>query len=361
MIKIIFTVTNDLCFDQRMDRICSALAREGYEVTLVGRKKKASPDLKEKPYAQKRLCCWFNKGKLFYLEYNTRLFFYLLFRKTDIISSVDLDTILPGFIVARLRSKKFAYDAHEYFTEVIEVAHRSAVKKIWLSVEKFVVPRIRHAYTVSEGLKKLFEEKYSTRFEVIRNVPELQEYEEAAKAEKYIIYIGAVNAGRGLEELIEAMPEINSRLYICGDGDIYKDLVKQVVDMKLENKVKFFGYMDPMHLRDMTRKAYIGVLLLNKNSLSYYYSLANKFFDYMHAGIPQVTINFPEYQLINEKHKVAELISLDKKEIVHAVHKLLDNQLYYEELKSNTLKAREEYNWQSESKKLVELYKKMCS
>ncbi len=73
--QIILTVTNDLSYDQRMQRISTTLVKIGYDVLLVGRKRSLSIPLKTMPFEQKRLRCWFNKGKLFYIEYNIRLFF----------------------------------------------------------------------------------------------------------------------------------------------------------------------------------------------------------------------------------------------------------------------------------------------
>ena len=95
MKHIYFTVTNDLSYDQRMHRICHSLAANGYLVTLVGRRLKTSLPLPSKSFEQKRLSCFFNKGFLFYLEYNTRLFFYLLGKRMDTVCAIDLDTILP--------------------------------------------------------------------------------------------------------------------------------------------------------------------------------------------------------------------------------------------------------------------------
>ena len=82
MQKIIyFTVTNDLSYDQRMQKICGSLAQAGYKTTLVGRKLKSSQPLTQRAFQQKRISCIFNKGKLFYAEYNFRLFFYLLLKR----------------------------------------------------------------------------------------------------------------------------------------------------------------------------------------------------------------------------------------------------------------------------------------
>src|SRR5438128_9931470 len=98
--KIFFTVTNDLSYDQRMQRICGSLASNGYEVTLVGRNKRSSPPLVKMNFNQKRITCWFQKGKWFYREYNCRLFLYLFFRRMDAICAIDLDTILPCLYIS---------------------------------------------------------------------------------------------------------------------------------------------------------------------------------------------------------------------------------------------------------------------
>ena len=101
--KIILTVTNDLTYDQRMQKICRSLSGAGYTVELVGRKKSDSISLATEPYLQTRITCIFNKGKLFYVEYNLRLLFYLTFRNFDAACAIDLDTITPVYIIGKLK------------------------------------------------------------------------------------------------------------------------------------------------------------------------------------------------------------------------------------------------------------------
>src|SRR5690349_11491904 len=102
MKKIVFTVTNDLSYDQRMIRICTSLSANGFSVKLVGRKMPASVPLSSRSFEQVRLNCFFHKGKLFYAEYNLRLFFYLLTQQMNCICAIDLDTILPCYAVSYL-------------------------------------------------------------------------------------------------------------------------------------------------------------------------------------------------------------------------------------------------------------------
>src|SRR5205085_11031060 len=92
MNQLVFTVTNDLNYDQRMIRICDSLYKSGYQVLLIGRKTKHSLSLRTQSFQQKRLRVLFTKGKWFYLEFNLRLFIYLVFKKADLICAIDLDT-----------------------------------------------------------------------------------------------------------------------------------------------------------------------------------------------------------------------------------------------------------------------------
>ena len=101
--RIYFTVTNDLTYDQRMHRICTSLAEAGFQITLVGRKLPLSLPVQQHLFSQKRLRCRFNKGFLFYAEYNLRLFVFLLTKKMDGICAIDLDTILPCLAVSKLK------------------------------------------------------------------------------------------------------------------------------------------------------------------------------------------------------------------------------------------------------------------
>jgi glycosyltransferase involved in cell wall biosynthesis len=359
MKKLIFAVTNDLNFDQRMIRICSSLSKSGYKVVLVGRERKSSQPLTPQSFAQKRLRCFFEKGKLFYLEYNLRLFFFLLFQSFDLVCGVDLDTILPTLITARLKRKKCVYDAHEYFTETPEVVHRPFTKGIWTMVAAFAVPRVDAAYTVGQGLARILGERYAIPFGVVRNVPfSVKEISEIKPNVKVLFYQGALNEGRGLPELIRAMPEVNGAiLWLAGEGDLSNELRAMVKDLHLENKVIFLGYVRPIELGACTNQAYIGLNLLENKGLSYYYSLANKAFDYIQAEKPAIQMDFPEYRLLNELYETSLLISdLKTATILEAINKLLEDEEYYLRLQANTKFAKLVYNWEKEEKVLINIY-----
>ncbi len=360
MSRIIFTVVNDLTYDQRMMRICGSLAHAGHTVLLVGRQLPDSLPLNNTSYRQHRLSLFFRKGKLFYFEYNVRLLCFLLFKKYDICCGIDLDTILPCYLVSTWRGKKCVYDAHELFSEVPEVARRPFIQKIWRLVEKFSIGRIRNCYTVSDGLADFFRQKYKRHFEVIRNVPLLEDAylaEAVPNTQKYILYQGALNEGRGLPQLIGAMKELQLQLKLAGEGDLSAELKEMARQSGYPEQIEFLGLKQPAALKLLTQSCYIGVNLLENNGLSYYYSLANKFFDYVHAGVPVITMNFPEYSKLNQQFEVAVLVNdLQKDTIVHAITLLEQDKDAYFRLKNNCLRARSTWNWQQEERKLLAFY-----
>ncbi|HNU87965.1 MAG TPA: glycosyltransferase, partial [Ferruginibacter sp.] len=214
---------------------------------------------------------------------------------------------------------------------------------------------------VSQCIVAEFKSLYGVQYELVRNVPLLKPILPGNQQnEKTILYQGAVNEARGLEFLIPAMKSIDARLDIYGDGNFMEQTKKLIAQNNLGNKVFMKGKVLPEELDAITRQTYIGLNLVENTGLNQYYSLANKFFDYIQNGLPQVTMNFPEYKKINEDFEVAVLIDkLDEACISNAVNRLLADKMLYERLQQNCLRAREKLNWQEEEKKLIRFYKEL--
>lgn len=356
--KIILTVTNDLNFDQRMIKISTTLAHNGYEVLLVGRKRKSSKALKEQPFQQKRIHCIFEKGKFFYLEYNLRLFFFLLFQKADILCAIDLDTILPNLWVSKIKNSHLVYDAHEYFTEVPELLDRKFTKKIWENIEAYALKHVKNAYTVGPEIARLFQEKYGLKFEVIMNAPRIKTIYKLEREYGVLLYQGALNKGRGIENYIDMMTDLDAHLWIIGEGDLSKELRERAEQLNLNHKITFWGFVDPVELPNFTRKAYIGLNVSENLGLSYYYSLNNKCFDHIHALLPTVTNPFPEYMAINNRWETMVFANANSTEIKNAVQRLLQNPVYYYKLAANCEEARAVLCWENEERKLLKFYER---
>ena len=362
--KIILTVTNDLNYDQRMNRICSSLVHAGYDVVLVGWRWKVSAPLQERPFKQVRLYVPGQQGKFMYVFYWLNLFFYLLFHRADAICAIDLDTILPVWFVSKLKGVKRVYDAHEIFTEMQEVVARPEVKNLWESIGKFAVPKFKVGYTIGSRYAQFFKEKYNVNYGIVRNATVLRPFVIPEKKEKYILYQGAVNVGRCFEYLIPAMQSVQGKLLIIGKGNYFDQTKALIEKYGVGDKVEMLGYKRPQELIAYTEQAWVGITLFDiaNDGKSNQFSMANRFFDYMHSGVPQLCMNYPEYQKVNEQYELAVLIGKPEPAMIAtALNRILQDDVFHLKLQQNAMKAREVYCWQEEEKSLLKIYQDLFS
>ncbi|WP_088323280.1 glycosyltransferase [Polaribacter tangerinus] len=358
MRKIIVSVTTDLTTDQRVEKVCNTLYKNGFNVTLVGRKLANSSPLK-RDYKVKRFQLFFNKTILFFAEYNIRLFFYLMFSKKELLLANDIDTLIPNYLIHKLQRKKLIFDSHELFSEIPELVHRKKVKKFWLSIENWILPNLKNNYTVSNSIANYYFNKYKVSFTTIANYPQKKKYEKTLvsslrKDEKIIIYQGAVNIGRGLELMIETMSLLNNyRLIIIGEGDVLKSLKKLVALKNLKNKVVFMNKVSPIELSKITPNAHVGISLEEDLGLSYKYALPNKIFDYIQAKVPILVSDLPEMRKIVEEYGVGEILTSREPEILANKIETITTSDYQKKLKL----AKQELVWEVQEKKLVAIFK----
>jgi len=365
MNHIVVTVTNDLTYDQRMIRTCSTLAEEGYRVTLVGRAFEYSAALGESTFQQVRLRCNINNGPLFYAEFNRRLLRYLNDLDFDMAIACDLDTILAVTRAAKSKKRPFIFDSHELFTEVPELDGRNLVKSVWSKIGRMCIPAATRCYTVGNAIAAELSNKYGVLFEVIRNLPTRSSSRLHTWAERdpVIFYQGALNEGRGLEVLIEAISSIDGYgLILAGEGDLSRTLRQRVVELGMQEKVQFLGRINPHDLPELTARARVGINVLEARSKSYFFSLANKFFDYMQSGTPSVNMEFPEYREILAKHETGVMIDgLTVDKLSDAIRGIISNRQTWSRLSRNCIEAREIYCWEEEKKVLLNICKEVIS
>ena len=367
MKHIYISVINDLVTDARAHRTCITLRKSGGSVTLIGRILKDSTKPEVNNYFTKRFKLLVNRGFLFYLLYNLRLFIYLFSRrKIDILVACDLDTLPANFIVSKLRNCELVYDSHEYFTEVPELQNRPFTRKIWIMIEGFILPRLTYAYTVSEDIAREYSDKYGVKFDVIRNLPMNKEtiniypLPEAIKKQKKIIYQGALNMGRGIEEVMEAVKLMNDVVFIiAGDGYLYRSLKRKTYDENLNEKVFFTGRLPHEKLHELTIQADIGISLEQNIGKNYLFALPNKIFDYFNAGIPVLVSNLPGIRTVVEKYGTGMVAdSMNPENLKEKLEYMLYNTEARKKWEKNIAIAADELSWYNEEVKLKKLFEK---
>ncbi|MEE4178336.1 MAG: glycosyltransferase [Bacteroides sp.] len=373
MRRVIFTVTNDVFTDQRVNKMAQTLQAMGFQPLIAGVMRKGSPPFCPEWAEVKRIPVWFQKGLLFYAEFNLKLFFFLLFSKADLFVANDLDTLLPVHLVARLRRKPLVYDTHEYFTGSPEIEDRPFRCWFWKSLEKYLFPRQNTIITVNESIAALYKKDFGKKLHVVRNMPRYRKPVEMLsrtelglpESQPIILLQGSgINVNRGTEELIEAfLPEYgigNALLLIIGDGNVMEQLKEKVKDLRLEKRVRFLPKMPYEQLMQFTSNATIGVSLDKPGSLNYLYSLPNKLFDYIMAGTPVLVSDLPELSRIVKKYQVGKIaVDHDPATIAASISEMLSNSVQLELWKSNCLQAAKELNWEKEEVVIRGIYKKV--
>lgn len=365
MKRIVVLVSNDLVHDQRVRKVCDTLQALHYDITLVGRRLSSSETL-VRPYQTKRFKLLFTQGALFYAALNFRLFFFLLFHKCDVILANDLDTLLPAFLVSKLRRKALVYDSHEYFTESAGLTGRAFQKKAWTVIEEFIFPKLEHVITVNKSIAGFYEDKYGIDVKVVRNIPPKRKLAKSTtrkdlclpEDKKIVLLQGAyIDIDRGAKEAALAMEFTEGiLLLVIGAGQELEEVKRIRVDKKLEDKILVLPKLPFDELMQYTLNADLGLSIDKPLHLNYKYSLPNKLFDYIQCSVPVLTSALPELLRVHEAYNIG--LCIDSHEPRHIAEKMKegveseDRTLWLQELQ----KAAEEYTWENESLVLQHLY-----
>jgi hypothetical protein len=222
--KVVVLVSNDLSFDRRVEKTCELWINAGWDVELVGVKKPNSQPI-TRGYKTKRLRTLFSKGVGFYAVLQIRLFFHLLFKKTNVVWSNDLDTLLPARLICALRGIDLIYDSHEWFTEAEGLTGRPFIKSVWKGVERLCIPGLQRCLTVNVSIAEIYRSLYRVNMQVVRNVPTKWNRDTVVShialqpGPKIILQGAYIDPDRGGEELVQAMqylPDVT--LYVIGSG-----------------------------------------------------------------------------------------------------------------------------------------------
>ena len=368
MRRAIVCVTNDLSTDNRVHRTCTVLRELGWEVLLVGRELPGSPPL-QRPYHAHRMRLWFRKGALFYAEYNLRILFLLLRERASLVVANDLDTLLACHLAARWKKRELVYDSHEYFTEVPELQGR-AVRRVWLAIERWIFPRLRHVITVNDSIAKAYRERYGNAITVVRNIPMHRELgplssrrELDLPEDRFLLILqgSGINVQRGAEEAVLAMRELpDCLLLLVGGGDAWPVLERMVAENGLQDRVRLLPRMPYERMMQYTRNADLGLSLDKDTNLNYRFSLPNKLFDYFRAHIPALVTDLPEVAGIVRRYDAGVVLPAPEPALIaKEVRALQGDQARRKALRQNAIFAAASLDGEREKAALAALFQSL--
>lgn len=364
--KIVMGHIGNLANDARVYREAKYLTDIGFKVVIIT----ANPFRKNDPIEWDKIDIIdldIKKGsfsKLFYLKVYRKMFKKAIWEKANIYWAHDLDTLLPTYYAAYWNNAKIIYDSHEIFADQVMLKEKKISKAIWMFLEKKLIKKCDRVVTVNNSCAQYLSEQYNIEIPfVVRNFPEfytadkkniLRQMFNIPTYKPICLYQGNLNYDE-IDLTIDIFSKLkNCHLVFVGDGSSKKHLERQVVNKNLAQNVSFVGEVPQEMLRFYTQSADIGFVTYYAKSKSLYYSLPNKIFDYLIAGLPVVACNYPEIaKILLDNPDYGVLIdpdNIDSK--ISDIQRLINDEQLLQNKRRSILRSIEKFTWKNEKEKL---------
>ncbi|UJS28628.1 glycosyltransferase [Macrococcoides canis] len=292
------------------------------------------------------------------LSFGLKLINHLKKFNPDVIHANDFDMLFFAYFVKK-KNQNLIYDAHEIYAKNGMISKVPLLSKIIVMLEKHMMKKVNHFVTVSNAAKEYYQSKgYKLEPVVITNAPIKREFQKLEKNKKFeAIYQGIVSEGRGYEEFAESARYTDAQVTIRG----YGPTMGKISDIKNKYSLENLKIEDPVEMDEMIRAAsrsHVGIVMTKPISENYEYTVSNKLFEYLHAGIPVILSPVKEHIYLNDIYDFGLIVDkITPDEIGKAISYLKDNIEIYNTKQRNAVKASEIFTWQNESKKLNNIYK----
>jgi glycosyltransferase involved in cell wall biosynthesis len=384
MTRVCMLVTTNFTYDSRVQKEAKSLTQDGgYDVTVFALRKGDSPLTERRDgYRVERIRLTSKTWgthlaiRLFkYLEFCLRVMRRVVQLGPAIVHAHDVDTLIPGYMAAKLCGARLVYDSHELWA----VRTHNVIRSPWLrnlvtTVEGHLARRADLVITVSQTIADYLAEAYdmpkplvlmNTHAYQAPQPSDLLHREFDLPRERHIlIYAGLMKPGRGLETLIEAAADLeNAVVILMGENRMERQLRALIAAHKVEDRVILREPVPPEDVHRYVSAADIGVMPTQNVDLSYYYAAGNKLFHYLMAGIPAAVSDHPEKRNIVETYDVGIVFDeSDPRAIAQAINALLSDREAYQAMCARACEvSKTALNWDVEAARFLDAYNDLCS
>ena len=298
------------------------------------------------------------------LEFLLRSFFIINKFKPSVIHCHDTLALPIAILFKVFHSKlKVIYDAHELGSNRNGIDNFSS--KIVYFFEKITWRFIDHFISVSPSIIKWYEEEYGRKKNtLILNSPEIETKKiensngfrkkfSINDDEKLFIYVGEINKGRGITNLLEIFKDLKSRILFLG----YGPLVNKVKDFeKNYSNIHYHEAVEPDSLISLIQEADVGLCLVERVSLSDYFCLPNKLFEYAFAGLPVIASDFPDIKFLVEKYDLGFCCDSGS---IKDVKKNIERYESIIKISKNDVSKLHDLSWQKQELNLINVYRRL--
>lgn len=288
--------------------------------------------------------------------------------KPDIIS-VHNPVLLPvAYFVVKKTKAKLMYVPHEL--EVERTGLKGLLKKITIWIENKYIYKCDGLTVVCEPIKEWYENHYKIEgIGVVPNIPVNPFYNQSFQKQNLFreefqipqdeiifIYQGVLSEARGIDDLITVFRSVdkNKHLVLMGYGEMEEELIKI---SKEESNIHFKPAVLPKDIIKYSSSADVGLFFNTKEmTLSYQYSMPNKFFEYAVGRLLIiVSDNFIEQSRLINEEKLGLTVKPVLNDLIKTINSLTKNKI------EEKVQASEEYrklvSWKNNEGIIEDVYK----
>jgi len=309
---------------------------------------------------------------LTFIELMIRVFIRSREIRPQIIHCHDTLVLPIGWLIKKFnRNTILIYDAHEL--ESNKNGQTWVLSRATLFIEKICWKNIDFLITVSPSILTWYNNNLGKKqSSIILNSPAISNFNSIEGIQKLFfeknyfnkkfdiplekniyIYLGALTYGRCIDLLLDVFsaPEVNSHIIFIGFGPLKGKIIDYTV---LHSNIHYHDSVQHDLVVDLVKNADIGLCLIENVSLSDYYCLPNKLFEYTFSGLSILGSNFPDISALVEKYKLGYTCNIDYDSIFNTVIKSQKNPK-----SRNQFDKINELSWEQQSENLITIYKNL--
>lgn len=366
---ITFLFLGDVTSSSRALRQLRALDEMGVNTTVIGfgelrRKEALPPSVRNEllPFPEGR-------GPRFFRKAHKQAWHAVHGVTSDLYLASDLYMLPAAAHAAKEHNAALVYDSRELYSGLSSAIGRPWVGWGWGFIERRHIRFADAVLTVSDAIADRLAARYGiTHPEVLYNAPE-QEYrfesgdvlrERFGLDERPIIlYQGQFRNGRGLLALADAVATIPElQLVLIGEGALESKLREKL--KTFDTRSRIIPFTPPDELPPLTASADLGVLLIENMAKSLRFSLPNKLFEYLAAGLPVLASPLPEISRVLKPSNVGYFADpQDPDAIAHALRTFLSTSRSRDDWRLNAKAALAPYRWKKGAKRFKSIIKNL--
>lgn len=300
-----------------------------------------------------------------FLEFVARSTWSALRSRPDLVVAIDVDTLLQGWIVARLRGVPLVYYSVELYTE----RPGFEPKAFWVWLERRLINRADLVVACEPNRARVMVEKYGADPlpMTVLNVPPLiaarrtsriPEYlaERGMAGKKVAFYVGELKRGRCIDQFIEAARQFPDHivLFLLGPiGEGY-DVHAKIAACGVADRVIVHPPVKPDEVMDFACSADVGLQAQLDDGLNHRYCAPIKLFQYLMAGLPVIASDFPGMIAVVRENDAGICVDPEDVDAIAAgIVRLLGDDGLWARMAANARRAAvERYCYEIEGEKL---------